>query len=196
VPGWSPETLAAFDGLTPLERSFVEWYATGGNAAEAYRQATGSEYTDRHTDSTRNNGYAIRSRPRVRAAIDAAMNDVNFDARMNRQWMLQRLQVALDKAEASSEPGDQATVAKIIKTIAELKGEIVKKSEVEHRGNAERVDIHLRVDSMLAEVSRLVAGRTGRPPIGVGGAGRAVEGRGVGDPVGAERGAASPRLPE
>jgi hypothetical protein len=65
----------------------------------------------------------------VKAAIDAAMKDVNFDARMDREWMLQRLQVALDKAEASDEPRDQATVVEIIKTIAELKGEIWRKSE-------------------------------------------------------------------
>ena len=141
-----------------MERSFVEWYVVGLNSVAAYRKARGAEYTGRESDTTRNYGYAIRSRPRVKAAIDAAMKDVNFDARMDRQWMLQRLQVALDKAEASDEPADQATVAKIIKTIAELKGEIGRRSEV-----IVSEEMTPAMKRFLATIERAKAIAAGRP---------------------------------
>lgn len=126
VPDWSDETKAAFEPLTDLERRFVMWVAADCNSAEAYRRATGAEYTDRLTDSTRCNGYAIRSRPRVRSAIDAALKDTSFGPRMDREWILRRLNVALDKSERE---GSGEACARILRIIAELKGEIVQNTQ-------------------------------------------------------------------
>lgn len=120
VPGWSDETLAALDKLSTTERAFVEWMATGLNNAEAYRKATGREYTDRETDTTKASAYRMLSRPRVQHARRLAMKDLNFDARMDRAWMLQRLELALERAEKESSP---ESVARIIDIIAKLKGE-------------------------------------------------------------------------
>jgi hypothetical protein len=129
VPDWSADTREALAALTPLERAFAQHYATGGNSAEAYRKAADCPAQDRDADTSRMNGYAIRSRPRVQAAIALAMRDVNFDARLDRAWMLQRLQVALDRAEASAAPGAPKAAADIVRIIAEMKGEIVHRSE-------------------------------------------------------------------
>src|SRR4051812_46597242 len=84
VPDWSEQTRGALAGLSARERSFVEIYATGCSAAEAYRRAYGAQYTGRETDWTRNAAYAVRSRPRVAKAIDLCMRDMNFGARMDR----------------------------------------------------------------------------------------------------------------
>jgi hypothetical protein len=165
VPDWSPETKALLNDLTLLERSFVEWLASGMNAAEAYRKATGTEYKDRETDTTRMNGYIIRSRPRVKMAIDAAMKDMNFAARLDRATMLQRLQVALEKAEKSDKPADQDTVARIIKTIAELTGELVRHTRDLTDGSGQRGNVRIRITEILADADRYA----GRTPPGTGG---------------------------
>jgi hypothetical protein len=154
VPEWSEETLKTFERLTPLERSWVEHFASGGNASEAYRRATGRKYTDRDTDTSRMNARNIRTRPRVQAAVKAALKDLNFDARMNRSWMLSRLVAALDKVEESSRPRDQGNVVKIIRAIAELKGELVKK--VAHSGEVgERSEVRKRMDELIENARRL-----------------------------------------
>jgi hypothetical protein len=70
---WSAETLKLFAALTPLERSFAEWCAAGCTTADAYRRAKGKRTGE--TEHSRQYGFAIRSRPRVSAAIEAAQQD-------------------------------------------------------------------------------------------------------------------------
>lgn len=123
VPEWSPETMAALDELTPNERLFAEYISMGDNAAEAYRRVSGREYTDRESDTTRMIGYQWRSRPRVDKAIRLCMKDMNFGAAMDREWILQRLRVALEKAEASNAPYAQQIAGELLDRIAKLKGE-------------------------------------------------------------------------
>ena len=122
VPEWSEETERALQQLTVIERSFVENLATGCNHAEAYRRASGVEYDNREYDTTRTRAYRFMSRPRVQAALHLAMKDMNFDARMDRKWILQRLEVALAKAEKESS-GESA--ARILEIIARVKGEML-----------------------------------------------------------------------
>lgn len=191
VPDWTESTLILLAGLTPLERAVVEWVATGCSAADAYRRAT-----KRETDTAKQNAYDIRHRPTVAAAIQSALKDRNVGARCDREWKLAKLQAAIAKCEASDHPLAPGTLGKLVKTMAELQGEITQKSEVQHNGLPERVDVHLRVDSMLAEVARLISGRTGRTPIGIGGAGRTVEAERVDDPVDAKRGATGSGVPK
>lgn len=56
------------------------------------------------------------------AALRLTMKDVNFDGWMDRAWILQRLEVALEKAEEFSS-GESA--ARIIYIIAKVKGELL-----------------------------------------------------------------------
>ena len=123
VPEWSPETQAALEELTPDEQRFVEYYTMGCNAAECYRRIRGVEYNDRDSDRTRIQGYKIRTRPRVDAAIKLAMKDAAFGAGMDREWMLQRLRVAVERAEACGGHNAQLVVGELIDRIAKLKGE-------------------------------------------------------------------------
>ncbi len=117
VPEWSPETLEALNRLTGIERAFVENMATGDNQTEAYRKAKGMKDDD---EGAKQYAYRFLSRPRVLTALHAAFKDMNFDARMNRAWILQRLDVALRKAEESSS-GESA--ARVLDIIAKIKGE-------------------------------------------------------------------------
>lgn len=131
VPDWSERTAALLERLLPLERCFVEWYSTGCNAAESYRQATGAM----EMESAKVQGHRMRLRPHVKDAIDAVLTDRNFGARMDREFQMRRLQASLERAEkiATAEGAttqDQTNVAKIVRTIAELKGELVQKQEV------------------------------------------------------------------
>lgn len=120
VPEWSAETEEALSGLSVIERSFVEWLAAGCSKAEAYRRASGLEYANRDKDTTRTRGWRMMSRPRVQHALRLAMKDMNFDARMDRAWMLNNLEVALEKAKTES---SGESMARIIDIIAKLKGE-------------------------------------------------------------------------
>lgn len=160
VPEWSDATLVALDELTPLERSVVEWYATGCSGAEAYRRARRLEPPDGEYDTARNNAWGILARPRVKIALDACRKDVSFGPRMDREWMLKRLRVALEKAERSTKPSDQDTVARIVKTIAELKGELAQNNRNPNDGDAQRGSVRVRIIEILADADRLAARRT------------------------------------
>src|SRR5690349_18602101 len=104
VPDWGPETIRLLAALTALERSFVEWFATGMNAAEAYRMAAGRE-AGPGPDAARQLGYKIRARPRVRLAIDAALRDGGSGARVDREWLLMKLTQVVEVCEGSDRKG-------------------------------------------------------------------------------------------
>ena len=122
VPDWSGPTLAALAELTSLQRSFVEWVAVGLTGAEAYRRA--SRRTGTLGPNARNNAAQLARHPRVRAAVDAALGDRNVVRRVSRQWLFQRLSVALDRCEAADGVRAASAVARIIRTIAELQGDL------------------------------------------------------------------------
>src|SRR4051794_11343315 len=104
VPDWSADTLACLTDLTPLERAFTEWYSTGLNAAEAYRKAVGRP-PGKAGDAAAQMGYKLRNRPRVKVAIAAALGDRNVGARMDREWLLQKLYLAVCRIEELDTPG-------------------------------------------------------------------------------------------
>lgn len=158
VPNWSEETLAALEELTTLERRMVECMAGGcDNAAEAYRRIKNVEYKDRKSDRTRVNAYLILARPRVKKALHLAMRDASFDDRMDRTWLLQRLQAALDKAEASKGFMAAEAAANIIEKIARLKGEITKKHEIIGDGLSKRSDVHIRILEIVTEAKGFIS---------------------------------------
>lgn len=156
VPEWSEATTNALDALSILERKVVEWTAAGCcNAAEAYRRATGTEYISAEKDHTRKNGQAILSRPRVQKALSLAMQDMGFEARLDRLWMLQRLEAALAKTEECEGAYAQEVAAGIVEKIAKLKGEITKKHEITGDGLSKRSDVHIFILETIAKAKGL-----------------------------------------
>lgn len=182
-PEWSPETLDLFSCLTPLERAWVEWFVSCNNSIQAYRLATGRQDDE---GISRTNGAQIKRRPRVQAAVAAALKDRSAAPLMDRGYKLEVLQEEIEAARRSADPKAKARIPKLVEVAAKLQGEIVQRSEVEHSGNAQSVDVNVRVHAVLAEVAQLIAGRTGRPPVGIGRAGAVADRAGGNDPVGAE----------
>ena len=154
-PDWAPDTIEALDRLTPLESAFVQHWIVCLNAAEAYRLAAGVE-PKADGDFSRTYGYAIRSRPRVKVAIALAMRDTSFDARYDKDWMMRKLERALEKAEASDDPKDQKTVAYILKVMAELKGQI--RQEPPSNASNQPGNIHILISQIVAEAKGLKPG--------------------------------------
>ncbi len=155
VPDWSEKTLALLDDLTPLERSFVEWYATGKTSADAYRLASGrTDFLDRSASTS---GAQIKARPHVKLAIAAALNDRSFGARRDREWKLQQLGSLVDRYNNSTDPRDWDRIPPIIELMAKLQGEIVQRAEVKHEGLEQGRDVRVRIADIIAEV-------TGRRP--------------------------------
>jgi hypothetical protein len=159
VPDWSPATLAAFEGLTKLERAFVEWYVAGKNAAEAYRLARGADESDAEQDYSRQYGYAIQSRPRVKAAVEAGLKDRNFGARSDLEWKLAKLRAAIEKCERSNDIKAQVALGGLIHKMAELQGEVRPTGETD--GGDQRGGVRVRILEILADADRLVGSRKG-----------------------------------
>ena len=120
VPDWSPETVTLLEDLTPLQRTFVEWYVTGSTAAEAYRKASGRD----PGPTARNNGSQLLNKPRVRVAVAAAMRDRNFDARSDREWMLMNLRAVVEHCSGSGRVEDMNSLIAAIRLMARLQGEL------------------------------------------------------------------------
>lgn len=183
IPEWSDETERLMADLSPLERGVVEWSACGLNGAEAYRKVKGRDY-EGPDDSARNNAYSILSRPRVQAALASAMKDSSSEARLTRAWMLQRLEAAIIKVEKSDKPMDQEILGKLIEILARMKGEYTKAES--ESGDTKRVDVHVRINAVLADVSSLVSQRTGGSTPAVAVHCERITGGGDDDAVGAE----------
>ena len=97
------------------------------NSAEAYRKASGTD-----TESAKQNGYDIRRRPDVRAAIDAALKDRNVGARCDREWKLAQLREAIQVVAEDKCPKAQVARGKLVMQMAALQGEIIKHTVVTH----------------------------------------------------------------
>jgi hypothetical protein len=117
VPDWSPETGALLADLTALERAVVEWAACGHSGAESYRRATG-----RDCRSARQAANQIMSRPRVAAALQAALRDRNFMARMDREWLLGRLFSLVEECEKSGTTRAGRRLIDALRLAARLQG--------------------------------------------------------------------------
>jgi hypothetical protein len=120
TPDWSPETLALLDDLTPLQRAFVEWYASGCSAAAAYRKASGRD----PGPTARNNGAQLLNKPHVRVAVAAALRDRNVGARCDREWMLQKLYEVAEQCERSGRVADMNALIGALRLMARLQGEL------------------------------------------------------------------------
>src|SRR5947209_11748801 len=114
-PDWSAETLAVLDDLTPLRRSFVEWYVAGLCGAEAYRRASGRD----PGAGARNNAAQLLRRADVRAAIAVATRDRNVGARRDREWMLEHLRATVEYCRHSFRAADQGTLVAALALMAE-----------------------------------------------------------------------------
>lgn len=183
VPDWSEKTLALLERLTPLERAFVEWGATGMSAAEAYRKAAGSE-----SGFAKQSAYHIRHRPPVAAALHAALKDRNVGARCDREWKLAKLRGAIEACALDEKnPKSQAAVGKLVMQMAQLQGEVgPKRGGEEPDGGPQRVNVSIRIDTILAGVAALIAQRTGGPAPALGWGHQGEAGGGGDDPLGAE----------
>jgi len=162
VPQWSETTLGLLRGLSPLQRAFVEWMSAGYSGAGAYRRASRRSSLG---PAARNNAALLARNPKVKAAIDAALNDCNVGARMDREWMLARLFAAVEKAEESDRPRAQAVVGRLIVVIAKLQGFLDGRRQQAVTGPAQLPDhVHRRIEELLADVRRQTGDRTASTP--------------------------------
>lgn len=155
IPEWSPETLKAFEPLTPLERAFVEWFTVCNQSQQAWRKATGRLNED---NLSRNNSYCIRHRPRVKAAIELALKDRAVGPLMDRSYKLTLIREKLEQFRESPDPKLLAQIPKLVKLAAELQGEIIEKKEVAHHGLGERSNISVFISQIVAEAKGLIPG--------------------------------------
>ena len=161
TPEWSPQTLAFLAKLTPLERRFTEWYAAGYSGAEAYRRATNRRRSQ--DDAARQQAFKIRSRPRVAAAIQAALNDQTVGARCDREWLLAKLRAIVEEAADARSPSASSTALAAITLMARIQGDLGSRSVAKHeypRANA-AIDIGRWIDQQIAEIR----GSTSAPEI-------------------------------
>jgi hypothetical protein len=121
APDWSERTLALLSELSPLERAFAEWYASGLSAAEAFRRAAGLPHGPA-PDASRQQGYKLRTRPRVKAAIEACLGDRNLGARLDREALLAKLFKVIEQCEGSDHPRDKATLVGALLVVARMQG--------------------------------------------------------------------------
>jgi hypothetical protein len=159
VPDWSDETLALFADLTALEQTWVEWYVVGVNAAEAYRRAVGFDPSGGGRDYGKQYGYEIRRRPRVKKAIEAALKDRNFDARMDREWKLMVIREQLEYARDSRDVRLAGNIPRLLKLAAELQGELPWRPEPPAAQLQARAGVRQRIEEILADAQRFIAGR-------------------------------------
>jgi Terminase small subunit len=159
VPDWSQETLDLLARLTPLERGFVEHYASGCNGAEAYRRASGRE-AGADTDTSRQLAYKIKNRPRVRAALQAALADRNVGARVDREWIIQKLHSIVCKCEESGSVRAMNTLATAIRLMARVQGELDGSRQPPPSAQAGGPGhVRRRIEEIIADVERLAAER-------------------------------------
>src|SRR3954471_2192672 len=122
VPTWSEPTLAALSQLTALQRAYVQWIGAGCTGSEAYRR--GSRRTGMLGANARNNARQLARNPKVRAAIQAVLADQSVGPLMDREFLFQRLCVAIEKAEECDGIAAAGAVARLIRLVAELRGEL------------------------------------------------------------------------
>lgn len=151
TPDWTPPTLALLDNLTPLERGVVEWKASGCSSAEAYRRASG-----RDSASARQAGHQILARPRVAAALAAALSDRNVGARVDREWMLSKLFATICEAQDLHTPAGMRVLVSALNLVARLKGEVGpgRAARPTEAQTAHRADVARRIDQLVAEAIR------------------------------------------
>jgi hypothetical protein len=149
------------NGLTPLERATVEWKASGCTSAEAYRRASG-----RDGPSVRQAGHQILARPRVAAALAAALGDRNVGARLDRQWLFQKLYATIAEAQDMHTPAGMRVLVSALALLARLQGEIGAGRRFGSPVSAppERPEVRKRIDEMLAEVTGMASTPKAPPP--------------------------------
>lgn len=157
VGNWSEETQQALSELSDRERNFVLFLGSGCNAAAAYRRAYQLEYDDRDKDWSRVNGCLLKQRPKIAQALGLILKDQDFHARMDRTWLLQQLEVALEKASSYDSVEAQEVVVKIVEAIAKLKGEYLPESQV-HRHSHEITPAMQRFIKTVEDARRRAAG--------------------------------------
>jgi hypothetical protein len=104
-----------------LERAFVEWFASGLSAAAAVRKAAGRD-AGPAPDASRQQGYKLRARPRVKAAIEACLADRTAAARLDREWLLQKLLAYIDDCEQRGSPRATRRLIEALQLVGKLQG--------------------------------------------------------------------------
>jgi hypothetical protein len=148
IPQWSEPTLRLLRDLSPLQRAFAEWTAAGYSGAEAYRRAS------RRADlgpNARNNAALLNRNPKVRVAIDAALGDSNFGALMDRSWLFAKLLNAVEKAEDSDSPRAAAVVCRLVRLVAELKGEFGRSRQPVPASTPQVAKVYEQFEEVLAQ---------------------------------------------
>jgi hypothetical protein len=144
VPQWSPATLALLDQLRPVERMFAQWVAAGLTSTAALRRAAG-----RTTRGLAQSANRMRRRPDLRAAIDACLKDASVGPRVSRAWLMDRLLIALGKAESAPGPRAAATTVRCVTLLARLQGDM---------------ELDDRLDNLPVPSPKPVAGGSEPPP--------------------------------
>jgi len=162
VSAWSEATRDLLAGLTSLERRWVEAFARGLNAASAYRHAAGITVHPDEPDHSRQYGYAIRTRPRVRLAVAAACRDVSAGPRLTRRQMITTLMAAIETCEGSNRRRDLRVLCRLLRLAADLGGHIPR-GQRDQRRLAPQAAVDGRIQEVLASVRRQIEDRSALP---------------------------------
>jgi hypothetical protein len=141
--------------LTVLERAVVEWRASGVTAAEAYRRATGKD-----SDAARQGAYQILTRPRVAAALKSLLNDRNVGARVDREWVFQKLYSTISQCEDMHTPAGMWVIVSALNLVSRLQGEIGpdRAAQPTAERSAARANVAKQIEEIIAESQRYIAG--------------------------------------
>jgi hypothetical protein len=154
VPDWSPMTIGRLAVLKPVEYAFVHWRAAGYSAAESYRRAAGLSDDETHHAAV----YAHRmgERDKVAAALASMLKDRNFSARMDREWLLQKLMTQIEACEEAADPKIRRMMPQLLLLAARMTGQIVEehKHKVEVTDASKPGDISQRVDRLIKAAER------------------------------------------
>jgi hypothetical protein len=152
---------------SPRERLFAEAFACGFSASDAYRKALGKTAGNRR-NADRQQGYKIKSRPRVGAAIQAMLTDRSVSARMDREGILLLLREIIEKCRYSGSPAERHLLIHALRLMAKIQGELDNHQSTRKQatGNHTAGEIRARVAQIIAE-AKCGDANTGGPSVGV-----------------------------
>lgn len=139
------------DGLTPLERAFVEHYVVTKNATEAATKYGG--YKGKHPNQ---HGYAMLRRPHVQMAVDAKLAALAKKLDLSAEKILTDIARVADKAEKAREYGAALKGHELLGKHLKL---FVDRAELTGKDGAPLTDPAQMTDAMLAAIAKLGAGK-------------------------------------
>jgi hypothetical protein len=107
--------------------------------------------------NAKNNAHQLTRNPKVRAAIDAILADQNLGPRMYREWLLQRLFVAIEKCAEGDSVATAGAVARLVRLVAQLKGELGRWRRPPPKPVEASIpsDVRRRIEEIMASADRL-----------------------------------------